>query len=359
MPRSVLKAEPTAGFQDVDRPVAASRWLTWGLGIAIVAGVSFAALHFSEAEQIAAIAEQARPSWLLIAILLQLATYVAQGEIWRVIARSAAFPLPLGSVFRLSLAKLFIDQALPTAGLSGTAAVSKYFEQQGMTKPAVMASIVISLASYFAAYAVLLVSALMLLPLPRMGRDIVTLATLAFLAGCVVVVGVLIKSADPRGGLTKLLSRLRLLQPIVQSLAESDPKLVHNRRVMLAACGYQAAIILLDAATVWALIHALGHVSSATAVFASFMISNLFRTLGILPGGLGAFETSSVLTLQLTGVPLPVALSATLLFRGLSFWLPMIPGVYLARRMFVPAADRRADPAQQLHIGHPRGRGSR
>jgi len=33
------------------------------------------------------------------------------------------------------------------------------------------------------------------------------------------------------------------------------------------------------------------------------------------------------------GVPLPVALSATLLFRGLSFWLPMLPGVWCSRRV--------------------------
>jgi Mg2+-importing ATPase len=333
----VLKAEPGAGVQDASHTVAANRsslWLTWGLGIAIVAGVSFAALHFSEAEQIAAIAEQARPAWLFVAILLQLGTYVAQGEIWRVIAKAATFPLSAGTVFRLSLAKLFIDQALPSGGVSGTAAVSKYFEQQGMARPAVMASIVISLASYFAVYAVLLTLALLAMPLPAAGRNIVTLATVAFLAGCVVVVWILIKSADSSGRLTKALSRLRPLQPLVQSLAESDSRLVRDRQVMLASSACQAAIVLLDAVTVWALIHALGHTSAIVPVFASFMISNLFRTLGVLPGGLGTFETSSVLTLQLTGVPLPVALSATLLFRGLSFWLPMIPGVYLARRMF-------------------------
>jgi len=333
----VLKAEDTASFQNAETAVAASRtsrWLNWGLGIALVAGVSFAALHFSEAEQIAAIAEGARPSWLLVAILLQLATYVAQGEIWRVIARAARFPLSFGTVFRLSLAKLFIDQALPSAGLSGTAAVSKYFGQQGMAKPAVMASVVISLASYFAMYAVLLIAALLLLPLPAAGRSLVMFATGAFLAGCAGVVWVLLKSADSGGRLTRVVSRLRPLRPLARSFAESDPTLVRNRPVMLAACANQGAIVLLDAVTVWALIHALGHSSSVLPVFASFMISNLFRTLGVLPGGLGTFETSSVLTLQLTGVPLPVALSATLLFRGLSFWLPMIPGIYLARRMF-------------------------
>jgi Mg2+-importing ATPase len=34
----------------------------------------------------------------------------------------------------------------------------------------------------------------------------------------------------------------------------------------------------------------------------------------------------------MVGVPVAVALAATLLFRGLSFWLPMLPGLWLAHR---------------------------
>lgn len=90
--------------------------------------------------------------------------------------------------------------------------------------------------------------------------------------------------------------------------------------------------LILQAATLWVLILALGLFASPSGVFASFMISTLLRTIGLLPGGLGTFEATSVLTLKLVGVPLPVALSSTLLFRGLSFWLPMIPGLWFSRR---------------------------
>jgi Mg2+-importing ATPase len=95
--------------------------------------------------------------------------------------------------------------------------------------------------------------------------------------------------------------------------------------------GYQLAILLLDTATVWFLILSLGEVSSPAGVFVSFILSNLFRIIGILPGGLGSFEAASVVTLGLAGVPVTVALAATLLFRGLSFWLPMFPGLVFSR----------------------------
>jgi uncharacterized membrane protein YbhN (UPF0104 family) len=32
------------------------------------------------------------------------------------------------------------------------------------------------------------------------------------------------------------------------------------------------------------------------------------------------------------GVPIAAALAATLLYRGFSYWLPMLPGILFARR---------------------------
>jgi Mg2+-importing ATPase len=93
--------------------------------------------------------------------------------------------------------------------------------------------------------------------------------------------------------------------------------------------------VLLDAATFWVLLRALGVTASVGGVFVSFMIASLFRTMGIVPGGLGTFEATSVLMLRMVGIDVAVALSATLLFRGLSFWLPMLPGYWCSHRLLV------------------------
>ena len=45
------------------------------------------------------------------------------------------------------------------------------------------------------------------------------------------------------------------------------------------------------------------------------------------------FEATSVLMLRMVGIDVAVALSATLLFRGLRFWLPMFPGYWCSRRV--------------------------
>jgi len=67
-------------------------------------------------------------------------------------------------------------------------------------------------------------------------------------------------------------------------------------------------------------------------VFVSFVFASVVATLALVPGGIGTFEGSSVVMLHAHGVELEAALAATLLLRGFTFWLPMLPGLVLARR---------------------------
>lgn len=115
-------------------------------------------------------------------------------------------------------------------------------------------------------------------------------------------------------------------------LGEADPTLARRLPLITKSSLLHFAIVLLDVTTIWVLIFSLGEVASPAGVFASFMVSTLFRTISIVPGGLGIFEAASVMTLKLVGVSVPGALAATLLFRGLSFWLPMVPGLIFSRR---------------------------
>jgi Mg2+-importing ATPase len=121
----------------------------------------------------------------------------------------------------------------------------------------------------------------------------------------------------------------------LRMIEQADRRLSRRPLLLARASVCQAAVVLLDVATMWALIAAVGARAAPAGVFASFMMSTLLRLAGALPGGLGTFDAASVLTLRLMGVPLPVALSATLLFRGVAFWLPLAPGLWFARRYVV------------------------
>jgi uncharacterized membrane protein YbhN (UPF0104 family) len=318
----------------------ATRWLSWLLGAALLAAVVTLALHAAEAEAFVGLAERSEPWWLAGALVLQACTYAAQGRIWLVVGAAAAFELPRQIAFELALAKLFADQALPSAGLSSSILIAQALEQRHLPSLAVKAAVLVNIVSYHLAYAVALVGALVLL-IVRGNTNALVMATavsfLLFSLGLSAAILVLSGRHGPRPlGFTKVPA----LRTLADFIAGADPSLVRSPRVLAETIVLQGAIVLLDAATVWVLILALGATASASGVFVSFMIASLFRTMGIMPGGLGTFEASSVLMLRMVGVDMAVALSATLLFRGLSFWLPMLPGYWCSRRVLAATGTR-------------------
>jgi Mg2+-importing ATPase len=239
--------------------------------------------------------------------------------------------LPLTQAFKLSLAKLFIDQALPSAGISGTLVAARALERSGIARPVVMAAVVVDTASYYAAYVLALAVAMVITIAGGHTSPLIIAAAIAFTVfGTGLSVLALVLSGRAELG-PKWLYRVPLLKQALGLLSEAEPMLVHRLPLIAQSGMYELAIILLDAASVWTLIRALGQSASPSGVFASFMVSTLLRTISIIPGGLGAFEAASVLTLRSAGVPVSVGLGATLLFRGLSFWLPMLPGLIFSR----------------------------
>jgi len=313
-------------------------WISWLLGGALLAAVVVAAIHYADQQAFVRLLQHAHPAWLAAAVLLQAATYLAQGGIWRRVATACGYPLPRRTSFELSLAKLFTDQALPSAGLSSAILVNKALEQRGLPSPTVKAAVLVNMVSYHLAYGIALLAALAVGIGRGQGTMAVAVTAVLFLAVCLgLSAAVVVLAGQPHPGLASALGRSRVATKALEFLAGADRGLVRNPWLLAETVAFQVSIFLLDAATVWVLILSLGERASILGVFASFMIANLVRTAGIVPGGLGTFEATSVLTLKLAGVDLAVALSATLLFRGLSFWLPMLPGYWFSRRAVAPA----------------------
>ncbi len=307
-------------------------WLAWLVGAAVCAVLILAVTHRSEEEAFLKLLRQIEPAWLVLALLLQAGTYVAQGAVWRLVVRDAGGSLPLGQSLRVSLAMLFVDQALPTAGASGLALVSGALMRAGIPPPAVASAVLVDFATRYLAYAacmsLALAVALTLACLPvwvmaAMGGFVLLALGLAWLG-----------LRLPRRRWTWL-SRLPGFPhaDLLHGLAPAHRSAPLRLRRVLQASACHMLIFLLDAATLWVAVLALGVEVPPAGVFASFMVSSLFRTLGFMPGGLGTFEAASVMTLKSLGLPLSVGLSATLLFRGLSFWLPMLPGLFFSRSL--------------------------
>ena len=240
--------------------------------------------------------------------------------------------MPLGQAYKFSLAKLFVDQAVPAAGISGTVVMARALERHGSSRSTVMAGVVVNTVSYYATYIVCLAAALAAaVASGHSNALIIAAAALFFIFSVTMTAGFLTLSGRKSESLPGKVRHISLVRKTLDLVRQAEPRLARSPRLIAQASIFQLAIILFDTATIWVLIRSLGAKASPVGVFTSFMISTLLRTFSILPGGLGIFEAASVVTLKLAGIDVPVALSATLLFRGLSFWLPMLPGLIFSR----------------------------
>ena len=307
--------------------------LVWGLGLALAVGVFVIGGRLSEATDFLRLLQHARPAWLLAAVLLQAGTYLCQAEVFWDVGRSSGAALSRLELYRLSLAKQFVDQALPSVGLSGAVLISRALIRQGLTGPAAWAAVAVNLISYNVAYIVGLAAALSLRMLHGRGSAFVIWLSMLFVlstVGLTVAMWMLPGRRHHRIG--RRIARIPIVRGVLEPLESANSRLVRRPLLVTAASAWQAAIIVLDVLTLAALVESVGTQPRA-GVFVSFMISSLVRSMGFIPGGLGTFEATSVLTLRMTGATLSVALAATLLFRGLSFWLPMLPGLWYSRRV--------------------------
>ena len=116
------------------------------------------------------------------------------------------------------------------------------------------------------------------------------------------------------------LQRLCLCEPEALTLVATEPQQL------------LVLVFALDALTLWLASRGLGDSPALWIAFVSFIMASTAATLGPIPLGLGTFEAACVGMLSLPGVAIETALAATLLLRGFTFWLPILPGLWLARR---------------------------
>ena len=115
-------------------------------------------------------------------------------------------------------------------------------------------------------------------------------------------------------------------------LAEVGPRLVTIGQRPWKIVEGVSGILLLNGAFALSLIASVKAFSSDNINYAAVALVYLAgSTLGQAaptPGGLGAVELAYVAGLTATGIDPGVAVSATLLFRLLTFWLPVLPGYW-------------------------------
>jgi uncharacterized protein (TIRG00374 family) len=299
----------------------------------LTALIIFVILHVSEVKRFAVLVEGAEPAWLILAVILQIATYMCAAGVWSQVIRSAEHHIPLKKLARFSVEKLSINQLVPTVGIAGNVVVFQAMRLFGLPVSLAAETLLIDTLSNYIAYATMALAAFGVLWLYHNATTLVLSSMLVFVIILLTVPSLILltlRHKDTR--LPGPLKRFRAVTQIKEIIKYISPRRVLSPKLLTKAALLNALIFLLDAVTLWTIMLAIGAPIGILTAFTALIIASIAGTVSFLPGGIGSFEAGCIAVLAILGVPVEAALAGTLLLRGLTLWLPLIPGLLMARR---------------------------
>jgi uncharacterized membrane protein YbhN (UPF0104 family) len=265
--------------------------------------------------------------WTIAAVALSAATYAGAAlSLTGFVTQRLSF----GLTVLVQLAGSFVTLVTPAA-VGGAALNIRYLQRRKISAANAAASVGVSQVVAFVLHISLLVIFIALTGTNESKSPIeVPVVAYFVLAGLLVVVAAV--AALPAG---RRLIRARVAPTINQVLPQLLQMAQHPRKLAQGVGG----ALLLSAAYIGCLdvsIHALGGSVPIASVAVVYLTGSAIGSLVPTPGGLGAVEAALSAGLTATGLSGAVAVSAVLLYRLLTFWLPVPIGWvalrYLERR---------------------------
>ena len=311
----------------------AGRWRSWLLALLLIAGVAVAAFHWGDVKQFAGLVSRAEPLWLLAALALQFLTYVSLAAEWALVMREGKCPVSMWRLVPLTITKLFADQVVPTAGMSGNVLLVDRLVALGAKREVAVAAVILAIVAYYASYVVTAFAAVILLWLHSdLSTLVIGVSALFLCVAAAIPATALWLQKEGRDAVPRFLRGSETVREFFDLVGKAPAGLVRKHSLIAELSLLNGTVFVLDALTLQCCFLAIGQTPPLGGVFAAFIVASMVMTLGPIPLGLGSFEATSIAMLRVVGVPFEAALSGTLLLRGFTLWLPLLLGMLLARR---------------------------
>jgi putative heme transporter len=158
------------------------------------------------------------------------------------------------------------------------------------------------------------------------------------------------RRADGSGRFAHWLARAVTVPALAASGVRTAIDLVRSRNPgLLGAIAWWG----FDISVLWAMFHAFGSAPPFTVIWMCYFVGQ-FGNLLPLPGGLGGVEGAMIGAFAAFGVDFNLSVLAVLSYRGISFWLPTLPGAvayFQLRRTVARWREEQSSQGSQLHAG--------
>jgi uncharacterized protein (TIRG00374 family) len=313
--------------------------------------VIFCIRYFSTIDNDIKLFRQVHPIWLLVALATQAGTYFFNALAFRVLLKvyteKAVFSIR--ELFEISVVSLFLNQTIPSAGWSGKAFFSKELIKKGVAPEESVSLMFLELMTFYIAMILIICSMFFV----SIFYNFPEFFFLIFLFGIFIfsIFGTFMVIASKKKVLAYLFLKINKIGFIRRQLKKYEAMLdgsevdrsenllhtiVAKKRLFIQAILCGIGIVVCDSLTIFALFLGFDVQVNFIIVIAGYMLTQIITLIPILPGALLVFEGGMTFFFTHLGIPLEAAATVTLLYRCLSFWLPIPLGFFLLKKIQSP-----------------------
>jgi uncharacterized protein (TIRG00374 family) len=284
--------------------------------------------------------DDADPVWIGIAIVFSILSYATYIALFKAVVGGDDLELSWGETYEINMAGVAATLLFSAGGAGGVALTYWALRKAGMDRRDVARRMIAFVSLHYAFYPfALIVFGLLLRTGVLHGSSSVELTIIpAAVAGLLLAIGAAV-TLIPSDVEARLMPHVRgdhmrsfvewasrVPETVGEGFRFALSLFTHPRKgglAVLGAAGYWAFSI----GVLWASFHSLGiQVPFAVVVQGFFlgMVANLFP---LAPAGVGAVDAGMIGAFVLFGLPEETVFPAILIFRLVSFWMPIPPGV--------------------------------
>lgn len=339
--------------------------LSWRFALVMGAMAVFAAIvvfNWKDVKETIGVIGTIRWPILLLIPAVQTLSFYSNAKYYQSFLASFGYKLPTATLFRLALALNFVNQISPSAGLTGVT----FFSYGLKGEVSAGKSTLVQYGRYVltsVSFVFLLVFGLFTLYFGGGIDKIIVRIVVALVLSTVVLASVFLGAFSSKDRFNKLVywvqrcidwlsGLLRKGKPllgkervrkVLEEFHDGIDVLIRERRHLGRPFFYALMGNVMEVVTLYIVFIALGVWVNPGAVIISYAAASATAVVSIIPGDVGVYELTSVAVLSSTGVPVAVALTATLIYRVLNKTLFLPPGFYyyskFIRKKQLPKAD--------------------
>ncbi len=306
--------------------------------------------------------------WIAIGVVLELLSFGGYVVLFRSVFVRDHDRIGWSESYEITMAGLAATRLFAAAGAGGVALTAWALRRSGMERRLVACRMVAFIVLLYVVYAgSLLIDGIGLGSglFPGGGSFAITIVpaivAALLLAGAGAVAALpgdferrLQRRADGSGRFAHWLARAASVPALAASGVRTAIGLVRSRDPrLLGALAWWG----FDISVLWAMFHAFGSAPPFTVIWMAYFVGMLGNLLP-LPGGLGGVEGGMIGAFAAFGVDFNLSVLAVISYRGISFWLPTLPGAiaYLQLRRKVAQwreeqDETSATPAREEPVG--------